>query len=529
MNRTRLARTILVALTALAVAFAGTAAAQSTSVPQGGTLTIAWPEAVNNLDLAYIAGWVAFGAAHHLTDPLILLDAEGQPQPSLAQSWEVSDDNMVYTLHLRDDVTFHDGVRFDAEAVRANIQRTLDDPDTMQHERFTNTIGSVEVVDDFTVRITLKELDASFLHDVLAHWQVRPISPADIPNRSAATMTEGYAGTGPFKFESFVADDSFVVVKNENYWRGAPNIDRVVFRFLPELSVHTVELLAGSVDVSTSPILDDVPLLEARGLQIVTAPAVGVNMLTMNVSRGFTAELAVRQAIRHAVNRQEIVDSVLGGFPSLSRAGVPEGTALYSESVSTVEYDPELAGRILDEAGWLMGADGVRYRDGVALRPQFLNPPGAHAANAEIVQEQLRLVGIDTRFEVAEGGTYGPRWREGDYELSMTAQGGTNWGSFIGGSVHPDDFWTVNQIRFSEDPELLAVADELREIIAEARSTVDLEERRAAWARGQQLFQDYALTYWLWHAPTVTALQPWVKGYDFYTRTLFLHDAYIER
>ncbi len=528
MNRSTLARFTLAALTALALTVSGTVAAQQ-DVPQGGTLTIAWPEAVNNIDLAYIAGWVAFGAAHHLTDPLIQLDAEGQPQPSLAHSWEVSDDAMVYTLFLREDVTFHDGARFDAEAVRANIQRTLDDPDTMQHARFTEVIESIDVVDDFTVRITLAELDASFLFDVLAHWQVRPISPNDIPNRSAATMTQGYAGTGPFKFESFVADDSFTLVKNEDYWRGAPNIDRVVFRFLPELSVHTVELLAGSVDVSTSLIIDDIALLESRGLEIVTAPAVGVNMLTMNVARGFTAELAVRQAIRHAINRQEIVDSVLSGFAELSRAGVPAGTVLYSEDVSTVEYDPELAGRILDEAGWIMGADGIRYRDGVALRPHFLNPPGGHAANAEIVQEQLRLVGIDTRFEVAEGGTYGPRWREGDYELSMTAQGGTNWGSFIGGSVHPDDFWTVNQIRFSEDPELLAVADELREIIAEARATVDLDERRAAWARGQQLFQDHALTYWLWHAPTVTALQPWVQGYDFFNRTLFLHDAYIDR
>lgn len=528
MNRTQLARTILVALTALAVALGGTAAAQS-AVPQGGTVTIAWPEAVNNLDLAYIAGWVAFGAAHHLTDPLILLDAEGQPQPALARAWEVSDDNMVYTLHLRDDVTFHDGLRFDAEALRANIQRTLDDPDTMQHERFTNTIGAIEVVDDFTLRITLKELDASFLFDVLAHWQVRPISPADIPNRSAATMTERYAGTGPFKFESFVADDSFTLVKNEDYWRGAPNIDRVVFRFLPERSVHTVELLAGSVDVSTSVLLDDVALLERQGLNVQTAPWIVVAMLTMNVSRGFTAELAVRQAIRHAVDRQQIMDTVLLGYPTLSRAGVPEGTALYSDGVSGVEYDPELAGRILDEAGWLMGADGIRYRDGVALRPHFLNPAGGHAANAEIVQEQLRLVGIDTRFEVAEGGTYGPRWREGDYELSMTAQGGTNWGSFIGGSVHPDDFWTVNQIRFSEDPELLAVADELREIIAEVRSTVDLDARRAAWARGQQLFQDNALTYWLWHMPTILVTQPRLKGFEFYTQTLFLHDAYLER
>jgi ABC-type transport system substrate-binding protein len=111
----------------------------------------------------------------------------------------------------------------------------------------------------------------------------------------------------------------------------------------------------------------------------------------------------------------------------------------------------------------------------------------------------------------------------------MTGQGGTSWGTFLGGEVDPDAFWTINQIRFSEDPQLLAVADELRAIVAEVRSTVDLDARRATWARGQQLVQDNALTYWLWHAPTITALQPWVKGYDFYTRTLFLHDAYIER
>jgi ABC-type transport system substrate-binding protein len=528
MNRSTLARTTLAALTALVLTVSGTVAAQS-SVPQGGTLTIAWPEAVNNIDLAYIAGWVAFGAAHHLTDPLIQLDAEGVLQPALADSWEVSDDSMVYTLRLRQDVTFHDGARFDAEAVRANIQRTLDDPDTMQHARFTNSIDSIEVVDDFTVRITLKELDASFLFDVLAHWQVRPISPNDIPNRSAATMTAGYAGTGPFKFESFVADDSLVLVKNENYWRGAPNIDRVVLRFLPERSVHTVELLAGTIDASASVVLDDIALLARQGLNVLTSPWPVVNVLMINSARGFTRELAVRQAIRHAVDRQQIIDSVLQGYAQLSRAGVPQGTVLYSDDVPEVTYDPELARRILDEAGWLMGSDGIRYRDGVALRPHFLNPPGAHAANAEIVQEQLRLVGIDTRFDLAEGGTYGPRSREGDFEISMSGQGGTNWGTFMGGSIHPDDFWSITKIAMSDDPELTAVADQMRTHIGNARSAVDLDERREHWVQAQRLIQDHALTYFLWHQPSILVTRPRLQGFEYYTQTLFLHNAYLDR
>lgn len=528
MMRTHLVRTLLIGLSVLAVAAYGTAAAQE-QVPQGGTLTIAWGEAVDNLDLAYRAGWVAFGAAHHMTDPLIQLDSEGRPQPSLAREWDVSDDGMVFTLYLREDVTFHDGTRFDAEAVRANIQHTIDDPETMMHERFTDTIDTIEVLDDFTVQVTLKELDVNFLFEVLAHWQVRPISLADMPNRSAATMTERYAGTGPFMFESFLPDDSFTLVRNENYWRGAPNIERVIYRFLPERSVHTVELLAGSVDMSQSVILDDIDMLERQGLEVITSVWPVVHMLTMNTARGVTAELDVRRAIRHAVNRQEIIDSVLVGFAELSRAGVPEGTALYSEDVPGVEYDPELAGQILDEAGWVLADDGWRYRDGEALRPHFLNPPGAHAANAEIVQEQLRLVGIDTRFEVAEGGTYGPRWQQGDYELSMTAQGGTNWGTFLGGSVHPDDFWSNTKIGMSEDPELQAVADQLREIIAATRATADIDERRAHWAEGQRLYQEYALNFFLWHQPAVLVANPRVKGYDFFTQTLFLHDAYIER
>lgn len=521
-------RTILIGLTVFAVAAFGTAAAQE-DVPQGGTLTIAWGEAVDNLDLAYRSGWVVFGAAHHMTDALIQLDAEGRPQPSLAREWDVSEDGMVFTLRLREDVTFHDGTRFDAEAVRANIQRTIDDPDTMMHERLNESIGTIEVLDDFTIEITLAELDVNFLFDILSHWQVRPISPADIPDRSVATMTERYAGTGPFMFESFVPDDSLTLVRNENYWRGAPNIERVVFRFVPERSVHTVELLAGSVDMSQSLILDDIELLERQGLEVITSVWPVVHMLTMNTAHGFTSELAVRRAIRHAVNRQEIIDSVLVGFAEVSRAGIPEGTALYSEDVPGVEYDPELAGQILDEAGWVLADDGMRYRDGVALRPHFLNPPGGHAANAEIVQEQLRLVGIDTRFEVAEGGTYGPRWQQGDYELSMTAQGGTNWGSFLGGSVHPDDFWSNTKVGMSEDPELQAVADQLREIIAATRATADIDERRAHWADGQRLIQEYALNFFLWHQPAVLAANPRVKGYDFFTQTLFLHDAYIER
>jgi ABC-type transport system substrate-binding protein len=260
-------------------------------------------------------------------------------------------------------------------------------------------------------------------------------------------------------------------------------------------------------------------------------PTLGDERGQISQPHPFLTELPVRQALALAIDRQTISEQLYGptGFPTCTLLWYPPFANSIEEFFDDCDQDLDEANRILDEAGWLMGPDGIRYRDGVALRPHFLNPPGGHAANAEGVQEQLRLVGTDTRFEVAEGGTYGPRWREGDYELSMTAQGGTNWGSFIGGSVHPDDFWTVNQVRFSDDPELLAVADQLREIIAEVRSTVDLEARREAWARGQQLFQDNALTYWLWHMPTILVTQPALKNFEFYTQTLFLHDAYLER
>jgi ABC-type transport system substrate-binding protein len=519
----RIARLTATALAVIAVS--GMAAAQD--APQGGTITLAWAEPVTVLDLAYGAGWVAFGAAHHLTDPLIQLDREGQPQPWLVRDWEISDDYMVYTLHLRDDVTFHDGERFDAEAVRLNFQRTLDDPETMQHTHFTNVIESVEVIDDFTVRITLKELDADFLYTTLAHWQVRPISPNDIPGRTQQNVTDRFAGTGPFMYESFVADSELVLVRNEDYWQGAPNVERLVFRFLPELSVHTVEMLAGNVDVSLSISLEDQDLLARQGIRFERAPWPVVNMLSMNTARGHTAELAVRQAIRHAVDREEIVEAFLGGIPELSRGGVPSGTVLYVEDIPVVEYDPELAGSILDEAGWLMGNDGIRYRDGEPLRLHFLNPTGGHARNAQIVQEHLRQVGIDTDMDISEGGTYGPRWQAGEYEISMTAQGGTHWGAFLGGSVHPDEFWSNTKVGSSDDPELIEVADRLRSIVDRVRATVDLDERREIWAEGQQLIHDYALNFFLWHGPSTLAISPRIEGYDFFRQTLFLHDAYI--
>lgn len=529
MNHRRMRTAAIATLLATLTAFGGLAAAQGQDVPQGGTITLAWPEPVTVLDLAYGAGWPAFGASHHMTDPLIRIDAEGQPQPWLVSSWEISEDHLTYVLHLREDVRFHDGERFDAEAVRLNFQRTIDDPDTQQHTHFNNVIESVEAVDDFTVRITLKTLDADFLFTTIAHWQVRPISPADIPNRTAQTITHRFAGTGPFVFESFTPDSALVLVKNEGYWGGAPNVDRLVYRFLPELSVHTVEMMARNVDFSTSISIEDQTVLARQGVEFVRQPWPVVHMLTMNTSRGHTAELAVRRAIRHAVNREQIVATVLGGHAELSRAGVPSGTVLYNEVVPAIEYDPELAGSILDEAGWLLAADGIRYRDGQPLRLHFLNPTGAHARNAEIVQEQLRLVGFDIDFEVSEGGTYGPRWQEGEFEISMTAQGGTHWGSFLGGSVHPDDFWTNTQIRASQDPELQAVADDLRRIIGNLRATVDLDERRAIWQEGQQLFYDHALNFFLWHQPSTLAALPRVQGYEFFNQTLFLHNAYIAR
>jgi peptide/nickel transport system substrate-binding protein len=477
--------------------------------------------------------WPTFEALCFMYDRLLTMNDAEELQPALVTEWEVSEDGLEYALTLREGVTFHDGTPFNADAVKFNIERQLAVPDSANYADY-EPVERVDVVDDLHVNIILKEVRPDFAYLGLAQWGAAQISPTAY-KELGAKYSDGPVGTGPFKFESYVPGSLIRYVRNEGYWGGAPLLDAVEVKIIPEPSVQLVEIEAGTADavIVTDP--QNVARLEDAGLTIVSVITADTVFISFNVSQSPTNELALRKAIAHAIDRDTIIESVLLGYAEKSRAGVTTTSPFYDESVPMVEYDPEEAGRLLDEAGWVVGADGVRERDGEKL---ILNQISTDFENwglfNQIIQEQLQTVGIGSEISSLEWNAYLDQWRENQGGWNATYhQQGTQVAATeaIEAGWQPDSYWTITQIDDATDPDLVAARDELQAIWDEWQATIDPKRRQELATRAQTIYQDNQLAVWLWHRAYIHAFQPRLQDYRLtHTgRIVELDKAWIEK
>ncbi|MDQ3696136.1 MAG: ABC transporter substrate-binding protein [Chloroflexota bacterium] len=487
--------------------------ASSVLAQEDGTVSLITAANPASWDLT-TSTWSTWEGIHFLYDRLLTFDENEDLQPGLATAWEISEDGLEYTLTLRDSVTFHDGTPFNAEAVRFNIQRHLDQVDSAFYTSF-EPVEEMEIVDDATIVLRLREVRPNFIYEGLPQWGALQLSPTAYEEGTAA-FDANPVGTGPFRFESYEPGSEIRFVRNEEYWAGAPALERVIVRIIPEPSVQLIELESGNVDISEiQPI--DVAAMEAAGLTIESTIAPGANFVSLNVSQAPTDELAVRQAIARAIDRDAIIETVLFGYAEKSRAGVNSASAFYSEEVPMIEYNPEEAAQILEDPGWVMGANGIRERDGQPLTVHLASTEYTNwGLMNQIIQEQLASIGIGAEISSAEWNAYLDAWREnqGGWNVTFHSQGSiTGRTAVIQASWVPNDYWTITQIDDATAPELVAVAEELQALSDEFETTLDEDQRFEIAVAAQSLFQEHQLTVWLWHGASITAIQPDVQGY----------------
>jgi peptide/nickel transport system substrate-binding protein len=499
---------------------------------EGGTVEAGAAASPTSLLLHYQPNWPTFQVIRHMYDPLIGLDEDEEPLPYIATDWEVSEDSRSYTLHLRDDVLFHDGTELDAEAIKYNFDIQIEDPDIRGHAYLTETapVESIEAVDDYTVQIELGSTDVFFIL-WLTGWDARPVSPT-----AREEMGDDFdlapVGSGPFMFSEYEPDSHLHLVRFEDYWGGAPLLDGVRYRIIPEESVHTVELEAGTLDIAYGVPIDDVEAMQDAGMIVELRVVPNVTFISFNLAQHPTSELAVRQAIARAIDRDTIIEQTLHGLGEKSRAGMATASPYYREDVPEIEYDPEEAGRILDEAGWTMGDDGIRERDGEQLRLQILSTDFArYGLYNEIIQEQIREIGIDSEIELHEWGAYLDLWRADvdSFHLTFMSFGSTWFSNWYAVGLRSDEYWHIHQMRNSDDPEIIELYEELDQIIDEVREIPDPDERAERWREGQELVYENQITFWLWHEEGYAVAQPNLRDYRFAHRGFELHNAWLEQ
>ena len=349
---------------------------------------------------------------------LVQYDEDLQPVPYLADSWEVDDPERptAVTFRLRDDVYWHDGERTDAYDVAFTYLRATD-PETGYSnpgfwDHYVGGSEGVEVLDSLTVRIRM-----SPHADYLDAWRTVTIMPEHLLGDVAAADLKQHpfgsecpVGNGPFVFESHVAQESWSFVANPAFPEGLggrPYLDRYVYRIVLEQTTLLTELLTENVDLYIAPAPDQVPrIVAAPELELRHFPSRTYVFVAWNARRPQLADARVRRALTVGTNREEIIEALRGGYGTLTNSGVPPFHFAYMPSLAdSLRYDPDRARRLLEEAGWVdRDGDGIRENaDGVPLRFTIkYNPNQERQDIAEIMQAQLREVGVDARPQVVE-------------------------------------------------------------------------------------------------------------------------------
>ncbi|RAW10425.1 ABC transporter substrate-binding protein [Paenibacillus taichungensis] len=382
---------------------------------EGGNLTYALATSPDTLDPHRSGLAVTVRAIRTIYDNLVVQLSDGSIKPWLAKEWSVSEDGKSYTFKLREDVKFHDGTPFNAEAVKFNLDRVID-PATKAANSLAliRPYSSSEVIDEYTIKVNLEQPSQAFLGN-LSQALLGIVSPT-AAKKYGDQLGKNPVGTGPYTFVKWDENADIVVAKNKDYnWapatvenEGAPHIDTITFKIVPEEatrigSVQSKQVLAAE----TVPPQNIAALKNDPNQQLLQANTVGLPYtLFFNLRKAPWDDVKVRQAVQSAVDVESIVKTLYLGNYQRAWSALSPGILGYNASLEgSINPDINKANQLLDEQGWIKGADGIRAKDGKKLTLHYVDgSPNREKRNdiAAIIQQQLKQVGIAVEVEITK-------------------------------------------------------------------------------------------------------------------------------
>ena len=329
----------------------------------------------------------------------------------LAESWTVSPDGLVLTFVLRPNARWHDGAPVTAADVQFTYQKLIDPAVRTPFSSSYELVDSLEVLDARTVRIRYREPFAPALES----WMmgIIPKHLLEHTDLNTAAFLRHPIGTGPYRFVRWKTGELIELAANPDYFEHRPSIDRYLFRVIPDQATEFLELLTQAVDLMNLTPLQYTRQTQSgfveRAYRKFRYPSFGFTYIGYNLQDGRFADVRVRRAIDHAVDKRAILDGVLFGLGAVATGPYPKESWAFDPSVPAAPHDPEAARALLREAGWEdRDGDGWLDRDGQPFRFTLMTNQGNEVRRqvAEIVQQQLRRVGIDVRIRVIEWSTF---------------------------------------------------------------------------------------------------------------------------
>ena len=437
-----------------------------------------------------------FAVAYQIWEPLVYHDTTiDELIPGLAESWEILDEDS-YQFNLRQGVTWHDGEPFNADDVVWSLTRTAN----RIAEYALDPAMPVEVIDDYTVIVNTDGPQGPFLKQNLAlnirilpehilepfYTEARaaeyePTTDADGNEVSAEQVRDDtlfsidrgddwsepeYVGTGPFKFGSWERGTEIVLEANEDYWGGAPNADKVVFRWVEEDTSRVIGLEAGDFDLILGVPENDVERLQGMGdIEVLISPGLNYHMLTMNQSVPALSDVRVRQAIAYAIDKDEIT-SLYGDLATRDCAPLSVNSGFYNTEVNCYDHDPDRARELLEEVGW----DSSQ-----TLQLKIISDMSDEAL---LIQQYLGDVGINIEIQEVDAGSYYSEVRGGESELAMY-----DWGNV----VDPDHMYWVYTSTILGGRVFSYNNPAVDELLLQGQQTADVAQRRELYNEAQRI------------------------------------------
>ena len=485
-------RRMVVSLTTLMVSIilaagcSGGNAAKPASTDQKEELVYATSKDINDMNPHLYSGSLP---AQGMVYESLVENTENGIKPLLASSWEVSEDKKVYTFQLRKDVKFHDGVPFNADAVKKNIEAVQSNASKHSWIKLSTKIVSCNVLDEYTVELVLSE---PYYPTLLELSMTRPyvfISPQNFINEETKGGVSGYNGTGPYKLTEHKTDQYATFEANESYWGGAPKVKKIMAKVLPAGETTLLALQKGEVnfiftdDRGADSIDVDAmnQLMNSSDFQLVRCKAMNTKMIVANSSKldSPVHERAVREAIWHSIDRETISKQIFSGTETAANTLLSSNVNYANVELKKRGFDLNIANQLLEKAGWLLeNSSKVRTKDGNQLVMKLFYDVNSSSqkTQAEFIQHTVNKIGAQLELIGEESSSIANRRAAGDYDLLFNQ----TWGLAYDPQSTISAF--TSESSYYHTTSGISNADELYEKIEEVMVSQDENTRKSLYA-----------------------------------------------
>ena len=450
--------------------------------------------------------------AGHIYNGLVKYDKNLNIVSVLAESWEISKDNLSITFHLRKDVKWHDGTPFTAHDVMYTYRVIVDPKTPTPYAGDFKPVKEAKVIDDFTFKVTYEKPFAPGLQS----WTVGILPRHLLEGKDITTspLIRKPVGTGPYLFKEWIPGDRVVLVANYSYFEGKPYVERRITRVIPDLATMFLELKSYTIDMMGLTPLQALKQTDYPGFrrEFSKYKYVGFSYVYLgyNLKHQIFKDRRVRQAITHAINKQEIVDGILLGQGMEATGPYKPDMWAYNGNVKRYEHSKEKALALLKDAGFEQRQDGTLIKDGKPFEFNILVNQGndVRIRTAELIQKRLRDVGISVKIRVIEWATFINEFIDKrNFEAVILG-----WST----SPEPDlfDIWHSSKQGPKEFNFISFENKEVDELIIKARHTMDKEERKKCYFRIQEILAEEQPYTFLFIPYSLIAVHKRIKGIE---------------